>query len=658
MITISETGNPTNAIQIPSLKKPHINAVVSFYRSKEQAIGKFGVNDTSYNGEFGFDKFNKKVVAEGLIENYTRLTDVQTEVETVEGNNDYVCPYLSIWPPSVKGNIDNSKSKVTLYVQLEKDINFKNEDQNNKKANITFNSNNDALVFDNNTTSQKVIIEIGGTQQKLVIECKTEFSEEVLITATSPKSTKYPSGKIIGQLIVVPNNKRYKTTIQPVKLKLASVESKTIKKTPTKTTSDATFFNKLENDFNSTAFNQCFMQAELATDVHEITLNKNQFIQYLTSATTSGKLELKSKETAPAYNDLVEKRYAALLVNQSQSNKAAEKVKQKGQAMLEYFDKKYKYTKIGIKAAYKAYQKKLVSNIITQPKFIALRKEYQQAMDAFNALGGTEQELNKQHTIHLFYSNDIHKAYGVAAAYTSRGSGVSHLFNELLQDITLVVGTLHEIGHGLGLKHTFEKDLGTTFIRESGKVYEQDIKKEIEELEKEIKVLVNNKIKLKENNKLILKEKLNPNQILYLKQLQVNYMGLERSLKFKNSFNENLSQYEIFFISKIDQLKILENNSLGSGQGNIETITQIEQKIAILESDLAKKKLELKAKTTTEASKLSKIKEQSTTKENYMDYNLDANGNKIKDMKRIMFYKQQWDTMREITESFKYFKSI
>ncbi|WP_339699460.1 hypothetical protein [uncultured Marixanthomonas sp.] len=44
---------------------------------------------------------------------------------------------------------------------------------------------------------------------------------------------------------------------------------------------------------------------------------------------------------------------------------------------------------------------------------------------------------------------------------------------------------LHEIGHSLGLKHTFdEKNLGNYVIRESDKIYKEDLDEEIEKLEK------------------------------------------------------------------------------------------------------------------------------------------------------------------------------
>lgn len=92
---------------------------IQFYRSKEHAVGKYGVADSSYKGSFGFDKFDKKVCAEGLIGEYQDLKGIVPKVEVISGIKKYLCAYLSIWPPNVEGNQDNAKSKVTLYVKAE-----------------------------------------------------------------------------------------------------------------------------------------------------------------------------------------------------------------------------------------------------------------------------------------------------------------------------------------------------------------------------------------------------------------------------------------------------------------------------------------------------------------------------------------------------------
>ncbi len=135
------------------LKGPY-RAVISFYRSQPHANGNFGKKDTAYKGEFGFDKFDEKVIAEGLIHNYKTL-GIQTKTEAIKNNHNYLCAYLSIWPPGVDGNVDSSKSTVNLYIKAEPNIDFDKKDEND--------INTEQVVFE---SSDPNCIEVGGAALK------------------------------------------------------------------------------------------------------------------------------------------------------------------------------------------------------------------------------------------------------------------------------------------------------------------------------------------------------------------------------------------------------------------------------------------------------------------------------------------------------------
>ncbi len=649
-IRISQTGNPSNHITIPHLNKPQLPGVVSFYRSKEHAMGNYGAKDTSYTGTFGFDRFDTKVMAEGMVNEYAIVAGVESQQKTVDGDHRHLCSYLSLYPPNANGNTTSAK----VYVRLEPSKEFTNGDPDLGLIHFISSAPDSVAIAGANDNGAVTIMLTMGKQKdathnavaigELQIECLQEFSTPVTITA---KRITKETDKIVGQLIVYPNHERYTTTIQPVVLKLATAEGKTVDKIP-----NSPFLNTLVKACNTKSFNQSYIHAALAPHTNVITLSRSQLDQYLEDR--EGKLHLKNENTALQYNTMVESRYAALLVNQGQKNKAEEKVKEKGQKLLEVFDKKYNYNKSGIQKAKKGYDKKMVTTIWQHPKVQAAYTRYQQAKQSYDQLGGADTALDKTHKIHLFITQDIYGAYGDAAAYSATTSGIAHIFNLLLQDATAITGTLHEIGHSLGLEHTFSNDLGTTILKQDGVTYKQDVDSELDRLKEKNQNLIINQKELTKINKGKESIFLTEIEIFQLKKIDLQYFLIQKGLTKKSDFNKNIDYFESSFLSFIKTSIGIESNPLSIGTGAIKSIEELEKEINTTTKKIAE--LEVQQKTAIKGKELPKKKSKSTSLENYMDYTHTDSGSKNTTMQRKVFYQWQWDILRTTGKTHNYLK--
>ncbi|QYS91563.1 hypothetical protein JJC04_01875 [Flavobacterium covae] len=84
-------------------------ACIHFYRSKLHSEGKYGNKDLFYKGEFGFDKFESQVCAEGTYSDYQPLLHTVPKEELVKDEKIHLSAYASMYPPGVEGNQDNKK---------------------------------------------------------------------------------------------------------------------------------------------------------------------------------------------------------------------------------------------------------------------------------------------------------------------------------------------------------------------------------------------------------------------------------------------------------------------------------------------------------------------------------------------------------------------
>ncbi|QYS91565.1 hypothetical protein JJC04_01885 [Flavobacterium covae] len=150
-------------------------------------------------------------------------------------------------------------------------------------------------------------------------------------------------------------------------------------------------------------------------------------------------------------------------------------IKRQEQKLLATFDKEFDY-KLGKDLVYaqKKHQEKIVTKAWNHPKVQAEYSKYLELKQQYNQNGGTL-PLNKHNTLHLFYSKDIHGGgdnstaeadssgqmiIDTVHAYSALGSGVCYIFDSGLKATDNITTILHELGHSLGLEHSFEKSLG------------------------------------------------------------------------------------------------------------------------------------------------------------------------------------------------------
>lgn len=630
-------------------------ACIQFYRSKEQAAGKYGNKDLTYKGEFGFDKFDKKVCAEGLVSEYETLDGIIPNDEVITGVKKYVCPYLTIWPPHVEGNLDTKKSKITVYVKAEKGT-----IELAKSSDIEFTSSNKNISI---LGSKVVPLTIDGEAQPLTLECKGPFEKDVTIEARAKGEF-----EILGKLIIKANAIRYKTIIQPVELIFGATENLTNHEAP-----HTSFIQNLVDEFNNNSFNQAYIYGELAPKTKIITLQKSEFEKEgLLSTKEDGKLYLKkdseSDDSTKQYNDKVENRFAASLTNQTGKQNAKEKLQNTIKEVLNQLDKMYSFKTDGdLKYTLKQYQNKIITTAWNSPNVQKAYQDYLVAKANYTNFGGDEITLNKDKKLHFFYTTDIYAAKNPnekVLAYSELSSGVAHIFESAITSPDAYTTILHELGHCLGLHHSFDPELGTYAIKEPNKRYKDDVQKEIDNLESdtgEIKQLELQKKKLEEASKIAFKENLNQNEVTLLEELKNRYKYIENAVKTKNieimNF-ENVFLNMCIFSSNGKKGTIeIESNSLNITSEKVNLNTK-ELEVKIKEAKEKLEKLKLEKKNTEETKTLNKSKNQSKTQENFMDYYQDSSKNTNPDFERKSYYQWQWNEMQRTGIQNKFLEEI
>lgn len=612
-------------------------ACIQFYRSKEQAAGKYGNKDLTYKGEFGFDKFDKKVCAEGLVSEYETLDGIIPNDEVITGVKKYVCPYLTIWPPHVEGNLDTKKSKITVYVKAEKGT-----IELAKSSDIEFTSSNKNISI---LGTKVVPLTIDGEAQPLTLECKGPFEKDVTIEARAKGEF-----EILGKLIIKANAIRYKTIIQPVEVVFSSQENLNVITIP-----NDPLFKELEKKFNYNSFNQAYIYGELAPQTKKIIVNKKDFMDKGHLFELNGLMYVKKKkkddDSTIKFNGLIESKYTYALNKISRSNpeELKNQIEKQEIKLLETFDKEFDY-KLGKDIAYaqKKHQEKIVTKAWNHPNVQAEYSHYVKLKQQYSQTGGIL-PLNKQNTIHLFYSRDIHgggdntttqtdssghMVIDTVHAYSAPGTGVCYIFDSGLRASDNITTILHELGHSLGLQHTFEESLGKYENRINNIRYKEDIETEIKELEKKIS------------------NKDEPQPI----QNGTNVQHLYNSIKRGLDFNRPGDHFEKLFLNAI--LKNTKNEgALISEQKNqfyLDSNQESSATQAQTKEELKNKLKVLKAEKETADSLVvyPNWKTQSETLDNYMDYYQKENSSDINpDFERKSFTQKQWSIMQEKGES-------
>ena len=629
-------------------------ACIDFYRSREHSEGKYGKLDTQYNGEFGFDRFDSKVCAEGLFSEYEKIRTVLTSENTYGKEKVYLCPYLSIWPPEIKvdGKTIKKKNEVTLFVKANKATDISKKNERATKATIVFSLEGENLKNEIVISPNKLDLEIGKEAKPISIKCNASFEKDIKLIAKS-----VDEGQVLGQLIIKANAVVYQTTLQPIEIIFGSANKDIANDLPT--TIDNRFFEKLVEYLNTKSFNQAYIHLTLASTIKQVTFSKQEFEikglfytkdgdTYLKMGRNDHKDELnddekKDQSKALEYNNLVENRYAARLNNLQNEQNQKERVDKKRQIFINEFKKYYKYKESdNSKKVNKYRSEKMVKTIWGKKDITALFEEWKKEEEAYLQMESNSISLDKKGQLHAFFTKDILTAGNPkrkTLAYSAPASGVSHIFKEAFinADEKAFATIAHELGHALGLCHTFDSRMGV-YIKEQENDREtvnkkiEDKIKELKEKQKSLKKIETNKVEEQSSD------------------IEEEYKTLYEYTTY-NTFSKSF-QEKIDNIIQLEEIEIESQTQKGLSEGSEKTnnIATLEKEIQALEKEI----YDLKNIKTQKTIKYSKVKEQSTTLENFMDYEQYKDSNPNTDFLRKTFYQWQWREMQNIGFSRKY----
>ena len=628
-------------------------ACIDFYRSREHSEGKYGKLDTQYNGEFGFDRFDSKVCAEGLFSEYEKIRTVLTSENTYGKEKVYLCPYLSIWSPEIKvdGKTIKKKNEVTLFVKANKATDISKKNERATKATIVFSLEGENLKNEIVISPNKLDLEIGKEAKPISIKCNAPFEKDIKLIAKS-----VDEGQVLGQLIIKANAIIYTTTLQPIEIIFGSANKDIANDLPT--TIDNRFFEKLVEYLNTKSLNQAYIHLTLASTIKQVTFSKQEFEikglfytkdgdTYLKMGRNDHKDELnddekKDQSKALEYNNLVENRYAARLNNLQNEQNQKERVDKKRQIFINEFKKYYKYKESdNSKKVNKYRSEKMVKTIWGKKDITALFEEWKKEEEAYLQLKSNI-SLDKKGQLHAFFTKDILTAGNPkrkTLAYSAPASGVSHIFKEAFinADEKAYATIAHELGHALGLCHTFDSRMGV-YIKEQENDREtvnkkiEDKIKELKEKQKSLKKIETNKVEEQSSD------------------IEEEYKTLYEYTTY-NTFSKSF-QEKIDNIIQLEEIEIESQTQKGLSEGSEKTnnIATLEKEIQALEKEI----YDLKNIKTQKTIKYSKVKEQSTTLENFMDYEQYKDSNPNTDFLRKTFYQWQWREMQNIGFSRKY----
>ena len=576
-------------------------------------------------------------------------------------------------------------SKAKIYVKLEHDSEYKNGDAD--YGLITFESSDPKSITFKGATNG--VLQIGLTEQdkdenkhqntykalpSIEVECLKSFANEIKITAKTGK------GREIGQLLVYPNQTEYTVTVQPVLITLgASTDSKSVDIATSSLTQINT--SDLEKQLNEHSLNQALIKCAIAPMTQTFTFDKSIVREYLKKE--GGKEYLTGDDNQrKLFNEAIENQYSTII-----EGTHAEEITKKNEAYnkssmhsaiqnyLKAIDKKFKYnTEASNK--YKevskaledtkiknAVEHKIIKNgsngvhdlfLVAEQKMNAMLKR-----DGITSSGNKPMyvgKIPKVGTIYIFLYPDIEASYaddfsmdltkGEVPGYTSRGGGLSHIFKECF---TLPDAIAHELGHALGLQHTFEKELGNT---NSTLKTQEEYDKEIEQMKENLNSVNLEEKKYNKGLKSIISSGLtDSNEYPKYESMDRYYTRIKNLSENFIDWRKNYNSYLRFndFLDKLKAASLYENDlSKIKIHQDIKSITQIKADKAKVESEI--KILEAKKNSAPKNKDLKgdlNYKAQSTTLENYMDYDFDDAGITNTDFERKTLTKQQWDIIRE-----------
>ncbi|MCQ9635431.1 hypothetical protein MP477_10730 [Chryseobacterium sp. WG23] len=641
-VNIPESIDPKGA---PVLRNTIVEqtfvACIDFYRSQLNADGKFGREDTQYNGEFGFDRFDKKVCAEGLASKYEKLSNIITKEKTYAGKKEYLCPYLSVWGPNTENNTDNKKSKIFIYVRANEA--FVKSEIN--EADIELISSDDKIKISPNI----VRLSIKGAAQKISIECTGAFRKDVTIIA---KAKEQPQE--LGKLIVKANT-IYKTIIQPVKVTFGTTASTESKDIP-----HVNLMKDIVKLFNENSFNQAYIFGELAATTKHVTFLESEFKSFFNDIDGKRYLEYSAsnKQKAFKYDELMGRRFEANNSGKADQQRREELLNKKIENLLKEIDKMYGYKSDDLKKAKKMHEEHKVTNIWNDQKIKALYDDFVKEKAEYNQLYTNSFKLDQNGKIYFFYTEDIHGAGSPEKeiqAFSLINSGTAQIFNSALTDKDAASLIIHELGHAFGLRHPFEAEvMGRYQIKENGQKYKQDYEDEIKNLTVEIDSVINSNIDNLEKLEGISKRDNIPiSDLQGLALLNERYKSLEGLVADKYSF----TNFEANFVDFVKNDVIgLEGKALSQISSNAVNLLQEKENLKMKKEELERLKKERKKAKSYEEFPNSKAN--SETLENYLDYRQKTDGTFNSNFQYKSFYQWQWKNMINLGKTRKYLIEI
>lgn len=592
---------------------------LQFYRSKSQVQDKLGTEDTLYTGQFGFDTYREDICPRGSYINYLDLDGNPIE----NGKKpEYICPYLSIWPPKT----DKTKSKVFLYVKAKKSP--------EQEALIEYECkewNNTSKDFTKSTTKlnvKKESFEVLDDKKyfRISVECLDAFENDISILA------KYGE-KPVGRIIVKANSKIYETEIQPV---LVQFENVTTDKLGVLDKHES-FIEKLFNEFKNSSFNQSYIKANLAQKTQILTLKKSDFANLIGPVTIPEDIKKDNPSfkdgnyitgTKENYNRTLERRLAYLT---DKENEKRQNLKNQISTIIKNiansFKSDFNYGKeVNLEKAKSFYENKTATNGWNKSDIKNYILEYENLKKDYTG----EVFLNKKNKIYIYYSKDVEGIYrppvDIVQAFSLLESCTCHIFNNALSDEKSLKLIIHELGHSFGLHHTFP-DWTNEGIK--------DAKKNILDKKTEKKALEETYSKASAELR--------------------KYFGIDRVYREINSVvnAEDLSKvspafFESYFISFFTgKYRLYENGVAKDYTENCE-ILKIEDKQMVLpqENPIQNKQKEIdeqeKELKDMEAAVLTETIAKGKTLENYMDYRQTSGGDFKEKFEYKSYFHWQW----------------